>query len=273
MSEQLLCFCCQGQCGPGANRVAELFPVATKRARYDTTSRKHAAGGFRQPIASYSRRAGGDGAAVAAPSAPSAPEPSRLVASRRRTGLGIGGGGSGSNGGANGGAISSKSAPTYGNGNALVVIYRIRTRSQRRTGRGHYSRRSYDWRIAQELQPQAGIRRPLDRDSTHARSFDCQGRSAGHSAARAGRTRTGVLGSFRVRHESPVFDLLARRLEHTDAPRHLGPVRNTYCGSDSAQFMHIDDLEIREWLQRRMEESQNRLKLSRDEQIRILPRN
>ena len=49
-------------------------------------------------------------------------------------------------------------------------------------------------------------------------------------------------------------------------------LRNTYCGSICAQFMHIDDLEVREWLQRRMEESQNRLKLSRDEQIRILTR-
>jgi 2-oxoglutarate dehydrogenase E1 component len=49
-------------------------------------------------------------------------------------------------------------------------------------------------------------------------------------------------------------------------------LRNTYCGSISAQFMHIDDLEVREWLERRMEESQNRLKLSRDEQIRILTR-
>jgi 2-oxoglutarate dehydrogenase E1 component len=49
-------------------------------------------------------------------------------------------------------------------------------------------------------------------------------------------------------------------------------LRNTYCGAISAQFMHIDDLDVREWLQRRMEESQNRLKLSRDEQIRILTR-
>jgi 2-oxoglutarate dehydrogenase E1 component len=49
-------------------------------------------------------------------------------------------------------------------------------------------------------------------------------------------------------------------------------LRNTYCGSISAQFMHVDDLDIREWLQRRMEESQNRLKLSRDEQLRILTR-
>jgi len=52
----------------------------------------------------------------------------------------------------------------------------------------------------------------------------------------------------------------------------LDRLRNTYCGSISAQFMHIDDLDVREWLQQRMEESQNRLKLSRDEQIRILTR-
>ena len=49
-------------------------------------------------------------------------------------------------------------------------------------------------------------------------------------------------------------------------------LRNTYCGAISAQFMHIDGLDVREWLQSSMEESQNRLKLSRDEQIRILTR-
>lgn len=49
-------------------------------------------------------------------------------------------------------------------------------------------------------------------------------------------------------------------------------LRNTYCGAISAQFMHIDDLEVRQWLQKRMEESQNRLTLSRDQQIRILTR-
>ena len=49
-------------------------------------------------------------------------------------------------------------------------------------------------------------------------------------------------------------------------------LRSTYCGSISAQFMSIDDLAVREWLQRRMEDTENRLKLSRDEQIRILTR-
>jgi 2-oxoglutarate dehydrogenase E1 component len=44
----------------------------------------------------------------------------------------------------------------------------------------------------------------------------------------------------------------------------------TYCRAIGAQFMHIDDLEARDWLQRRMEDSENRLKLDRDEQLRIL---
>ena len=49
-------------------------------------------------------------------------------------------------------------------------------------------------------------------------------------------------------------------------------LRNTYCRSIGAQFMHIDDLAARQWLQRRMEGSQNRLQFSRDEQLRILTR-
>lgn len=46
-------------------------------------------------------------------------------------------------------------------------------------------------------------------------------------------------------------------------------LRNTYCRSIGVQFMHIDDLPIRTWLQERMEASENRTKLTRDEQIRI----
>ncbi|HYG75004.1 MAG TPA: 2-oxoglutarate dehydrogenase E1 component [Planctomycetota bacterium] len=49
-------------------------------------------------------------------------------------------------------------------------------------------------------------------------------------------------------------------------------LRNTYCRSIGAQFMHIDDLAVREWLQQRMESTENHLKLSRAEQIRILTR-
>ncbi|MCY3928934.1 MAG: 2-oxoglutarate dehydrogenase E1 component [Acidobacteria bacterium] len=47
-------------------------------------------------------------------------------------------------------------------------------------------------------------------------------------------------------------------------------MRDTYCQYISAEFMHIDDLEVRSWLQERMEISRNRVHLSRREQVRIL---
>ncbi|HXI71725.1 MAG TPA: 2-oxoglutarate dehydrogenase E1 component [Verrucomicrobiae bacterium] len=49
-------------------------------------------------------------------------------------------------------------------------------------------------------------------------------------------------------------------------------LRATYCRSIGTQFMHIGDLKRRQWLQRRMEASQNRLEVSRKEQLRILMR-
>jgi 2-oxoglutarate dehydrogenase E1 component len=49
-------------------------------------------------------------------------------------------------------------------------------------------------------------------------------------------------------------------------------LRNTYCRSIGVQFMHIDSLELRHWLQERMEGTQNRLALTRTEQLRILTR-
>jgi 2-oxoglutarate dehydrogenase E1 component len=49
-------------------------------------------------------------------------------------------------------------------------------------------------------------------------------------------------------------------------------LRNTYCRSIGAQFMHIDNRTIRDWLQRRMETCENRLELSRDVQVRIYTR-
>jgi 2-oxoglutarate dehydrogenase E1 component len=45
---------------------------------------------------------------------------------------------------------------------------------------------------------------------------------------------------------------------------------NTYCRAIGAQFMHIDDLEARDWLQRRLENAEHRLKLDRAKQLRIL---
>ena len=52
----------------------------------------------------------------------------------------------------------------------------------------------------------------------------------------------------------------------------LSWLKQTYCRSIGAQFMHIDSLTDRQWLQTRMEESGNRIRLSRDEQLRILRR-
>jgi 2-oxoglutarate dehydrogenase E1 component len=52
----------------------------------------------------------------------------------------------------------------------------------------------------------------------------------------------------------------------------LDRLRNTYCRSIGVQFMHIDDLFVRHWLQEQMERSSNRVNLSRDEQLRILTR-
>ncbi len=49
-------------------------------------------------------------------------------------------------------------------------------------------------------------------------------------------------------------------------------MRNTYCRSIGVQFMHIDDLTVREWLQSRMEATENRIQLTPEEQKRILKR-
>lgn len=52
----------------------------------------------------------------------------------------------------------------------------------------------------------------------------------------------------------------------------IAQLQNTYCNSIGVQFMHIDDLKVRKWLQLRMEESENTISLSRKEQVRILTR-
>ncbi len=49
-------------------------------------------------------------------------------------------------------------------------------------------------------------------------------------------------------------------------------LRTTYCRQIGAQFMHIDDLRVRHWLQDRMESTGNRIALARDQQLRILTR-
>jgi 2-oxoglutarate dehydrogenase E1 component len=61
-----------------------------------------------------------------------------------------------------------------------------------------------------------------------------------------------------------------------DGPLTLGKLlerlRSTYCRSIGVQYMHIDELNVRRWLQRRMEPTQNHLQLTREEQLRILTR-
>jgi 2-oxoglutarate dehydrogenase E1 component len=47
---------------------------------------------------------------------------------------------------------------------------------------------------------------------------------------------------------------------------------NTYCRSIGVEYMHIDTPAVRQWLQQRMEWTQNRVPLSRQEQIRIFTR-
>jgi 2-oxoglutarate dehydrogenase E1 component len=52
----------------------------------------------------------------------------------------------------------------------------------------------------------------------------------------------------------------------------LQKLRNTYCRSIGVEYMHIDERPIRKWMQERMEGCENRLNLSRKEQLRILTR-
>jgi 2-oxoglutarate dehydrogenase E1 component len=49
-------------------------------------------------------------------------------------------------------------------------------------------------------------------------------------------------------------------------------LRNTYCRSIGVEYMHISDMSVRRWLQKRMESTENRLELTRAEQLRILTR-
>ncbi len=49
-------------------------------------------------------------------------------------------------------------------------------------------------------------------------------------------------------------------------------LKATYCGAIGTQFMHIDELGAREWLQHRLESTLNHYGMSRDEQLRVLTR-
>lgn len=49
-------------------------------------------------------------------------------------------------------------------------------------------------------------------------------------------------------------------------------LQNTYCRSIGIEYMHINDKSVRRWLQERMERTENRLKLEKSQQTRILTR-
>jgi 2-oxoglutarate dehydrogenase E1 component len=64
---------------------------------------------------------------------------------------------------------------------------------------------------------------------------------------------------------SPAAGTTARTLR--EIVEHL---RETYCRSIGVQFMHIDDLTIKDWIQARLEAGNAIVTLSREEQVRIL---
>ena len=49
-------------------------------------------------------------------------------------------------------------------------------------------------------------------------------------------------------------------------------LKQTYCRYIGVQFMHIDEIEVRRWLQHQMEETSNHLALARQQQLRIFTR-
>lgn len=82
-------------------------------------------------------------------------------------------------------------------------------------------------------------------------------------------------GSYGISDEDLARPFTCDNLQYVNG-RTLGDIltklRNTYCRSIGAQFMHIDNRTIRDWLQRRMESCENRLNLAREVQMRIYTR-
>ena len=52
----------------------------------------------------------------------------------------------------------------------------------------------------------------------------------------------------------------------------LEKLRTCYCRSIGAQYMHIDDLKVRRWLQKQIETSHLKIELSREQQLRVFSR-
>src|SRR6186997_2646513 len=107
-------------------------------------------------------------------------------------------------------------------------------------------------------------------------------RSLGHKAARI--DPLGLSNDPQPSLDPEFYGLTADHLKRLfpgaglpwNGPLRIGEIverlRRTYCGAIGVEFMHIDEPAVRNWLQRRMEESQNRLELSHKEKLRILAR-
>ena len=157
--------------------------------------------------------------------------------------------------------------------------------------------------------PRRTLFRPAGPPATAAPAADGQPTDAAATNGRAGGSDTAALQesvdmlirNFRVRgHRAAQIDPLGR---HGEVPDELDPafynfteadldktfsttwlggperrtlreildwLRDTYCRSIGVQYMHIDSLRVRRWLQERMEGSANSIKLERDTQLRIL---
>ena len=70
-----------------------------------------------------------------------------------------------------------------------------------------------------------------------------------------------------LEHPVSTASLCARGLNVGQVLRRL---RATYCRHIGVQFMHIDDPEARRWLQERMESTENRMRLTLEDQTKLL---
>ncbi|MBI4880766.1 MAG: 2-oxoglutarate dehydrogenase E1 component [Planctomycetes bacterium] len=95
---------------------------------------------------------------------------------------------------------------------------------------------------------------PLDRPRQRPPELDASYHGLGDAEMEREFTQRTVSGVERALTLREIIDLLGE----------------TYCRSIGVQFMHIADPLVREWLQARMEGTRNRLRLPREEQLRIL---
>jgi len=116
-----------------------------------------------------------------------------------------------------------------------------------------------------------GSRRSAGSGIPRARSHDRQDRSPRHAAPADGGARSEVLPPHGRGHGSPVF-----QPDDSTGPRRSRCERSSIGSAiptvdrSASSFMHMHDLEPKNWLQERMEGTENRLEISVAEQRRIL---